>query len=199
MIAKSEGINPVLHGSLWRDRKRFSSCGQTNRFEKYGVLMMFFATRYVILVLLISLATFINSSPESIRGNAGAMVFNVACYSVAALLTYCILLFLASAAVSFFTGKNRFSLSFQTVLLADILFLYAMLEGSCLLFLTENSSTVSVGGSQGELVRNGLKTILGWRDAAENAISGIRFAIALHFLFSIHNYVAARTEPPGRP
>ncbi|OCJ65964.1 hypothetical protein A6U97_27270 [Agrobacterium tumefaciens] len=64
--------------------------------------MMFFATRYVILVLLISLATFINSSPESIRGNAGAMVFNVACYSVAALLTYCILLFLASAAVSFF-------------------------------------------------------------------------------------------------
>lgn len=198
MIAKSEGINPVLPGSLWRDRKRFSSCGQKNRFAKYGVLMMFFATRYVILVLLISLATFINSSPESIRGNAGAMVFNVACYSVAALLIYCILLFLASAAVSFFTGKNRFSLSFQTVLLADILFLYAILEGSSLLFLTENSSTVSVGGSQGELVRNGLKTILGWRDAAENAISGIRLAIALHFLFSIHNYMAARTEPPGR-
>lgn len=133
--------------------------------------------------------------PRKCRGK----VFNVAYYSVAALLIYCILLFLASSAVSFFTGKNRFSLSFQTVLLADILFLYAMLEGSSLLFLTENSSTVSVGGSQGELVRNGLKTILGWRDAAENAISGIRFAIALHFLFSIHNYMAARTELPGRP
>ncbi|SOC90468.1 hypothetical protein SAMN05216358_0536 [Rhizobium sp. AN5] len=159
---------------------------------------MFVATRYVILILLISLATFINSSPESIRGNAGAMVFNVAYYSVAALLIYCILLFLASSAVSFFTGKNRFSLSFQTVLLADTLFLYAMLEGSSLLFLTENSSTVSVGGSRGELVRNGLKTILGWRDAAENAISGIRFAIGLHLLFSIHNYMATRTEPSAK-
>ncbi len=159
--------------------------------------MSFFAIRYVILVLLISSVMMLNSSPESIRGNIGGIVFNVACYSVAALLIYWIVLFVVSAAASFFTATNRFPLSFQTVLLADTLFLYAMLVSSSWLFLAENSTMVSVGGSQGELVVNGVKTILGWRDAAQNAISGIRFAIVLHILFSVHNYVAT-TKPLGR-
>ncbi|QDG94561.1 hypothetical protein NIBR502774_18695 (plasmid) [Rhizobium sp. NIBRBAC000502774] len=56
---------------------------------------------------------------------------------------------------------------------------------------------VSVGGLQGELVVNGLKTFLGWRDSAQNAISGIRFAIVLHLLFSVHNHVAT-TKPLGK-
>ncbi|WP_280171542.1 hypothetical protein [Agrobacterium pusense] len=159
--------------------------------------MSFFAIRYVILVLLISSVTMLNSSPESIRGNIGGIVFNVACYSVAALLIYWIVLFVVSAAASFFTATNRFPLSFQTVLLADTLFLYAMLVSSSWLFLAENSSMVSVGGLQGELVVNGVKTILGWRDSAQNAIRGIRFAIVLHILFSVHNYVAT-TKPLGK-
>ena len=131
---------------------------------------------------------------EGIKRNTGGLLFNVFFYGILASTIYSFLLFLASALVSLFTSSNRFALNFEAVSLADTLFSYMLIPISSLLFLTESESTVSIGVSQGELVENGLYTVIGWRHAAENMRGAICFAIALHFLAFIHNYITLRNR-----
>ena len=158
-------------------------------------MRIFFFTRLLILISSISLTAVWAYGLEGFKTNTGGLVFNVVFYSFLALTVYFFVLFIASISASLLTSSNRFPLNFYTVSLADMFFSYSIILSSSLLFLTESESTVSVGVSEGELIINGLRTILGWRHASESARGAICFAIVLHFLFFIHSYIALKTRP----
>jgi hypothetical protein len=158
------------------------------------VSMQFFFIRVLIFASLISLAGFGADYLIGVKTNTDGFVFNVLFYSVVGLTAYSLVLFLASFVATAITSKNSFSLTFHTVFLADTIFSYALVLSFAWFFLRESGSSVSVSGSQGELVVNGLYTILGWKNAAYNARGAVSFAIVLHFLFIVHNYVATRNQ-----
>lgn len=156
--------------------------------------MQFFFIRFLIFALLISLTDFLVNGLAGVNTNTGGFIFNVLFYSILGLSAYFLFLLFASLIATAITSKNSFSLTFHTVFLADTIFSYALVLSFAWLFLTESASSVSVSGSQGELVVNGLYTILGWKNASYCARSAISFAVVLHFLFLIHNYIATRNQ-----
>ncbi|MCM2434022.1 hypothetical protein RMS29_002160 [Agrobacterium rosae] len=131
---------------------------------------------------------------SGITTNSDGLAFNVVFYSVLGSIAYFVVLLLTSFTASAITSKNRFPLTFHTVLLADTVFSYALILGSSWLLSTETEIASSAGGNQGELAVNGLRTVLGWRQASGIARNAICFAIVLHFLFFIHNYIATRNQ-----
>ncbi|MND62549.1 hypothetical protein D3C80_538370 [compost metagenome] len=156
--------------------------------------MQFFFIRFLIFASLISLTAVWAHGLEGVKTNPDGVIFNVLFYSISGSIAYFIVLFLASFLATIITSKNNFPLNFHTVMLADTVFSHAFILSSSWLFLMQSASSVSVGGSQGEQVVNGLYTVVGWKNASYNAWGAICFAIVLHFAFFIHNYISTRNQ-----
>lgn len=152
-------------------------------------MKIFLATRFSIIFLLLLVLALIDYGYDNFTRNKGGFLFSVVYFSVILIFCYSFVLFLSSAICSLLHKRNEFPRNFTTVLLADNLFFYIFTCLTTWIFFTDGTTSVSVAGREGELVVNGVKTALGWRQAAESVRMLILFIVILHILSLLHNYI----------
>ncbi|MGP4692314.1 hypothetical protein [Agrobacterium cavarae] len=156
--------------------------------------MIFFFVRFLIFAFVTWLPIVYSQGFEFVKAN-GFFIFAVVFVGIAGLIAYFLVLFFASVLMSMLTSSNQFPINFRTVAVADIIFCYGLIMVTSAMFLTETRHPISVAVARGPLVVDGIKTLLGWQVATQNAKSAIFCIIAIHALFLIHNFVATRRQP----
>lgn len=157
-------------------------------------MKIFFATRFTIIFLFLSIYSALDYGAHNIIKNIGGVAFSLTYFSIVLMIIYCFTLAISSILVGLFHGVDGFKIGFSSILLADNLFLYIFVGLAMWLFLTDGGTGVSVAGHEGALVVNGVKTVLGWRKAAESTIDFILLIIGIHILFLLHNYISNKNR-----